>query len=122
MQRYFGHLSSFDDLCNEFRISNEVQDNQIVFAGYFTESYEGSAVVLFFNNFGINIVEGSHCSCNGLEGQWKPQLMNWGALDMKMFNYVKDPLASSTLNAIIDAKPNQENWIRIVETHHVLSS
>lgn len=78
MQRYFGHFSSFEEMCYEFQVPDgQIFDYQIVFAYYFTESYEGSAVVLFFDDKGINMIEGSHCSCNGLEGQWTPSLINW---------------------------------------------
>ena len=43
-----------------------------VFAVYEQGNYEGSALVLFAKDGKMFSVEGSHCSCYGLEGQWEP--------------------------------------------------
>ncbi len=36
-------------------------------------SYEGAATVLFRHDGVLCEVYGSHCSCSGLEGQWRPE-------------------------------------------------
>ena len=46
------------------------KDDHILFASYTYENYSGDAFVLFENNGVLYEVNGSHCSCFGLEGQW----------------------------------------------------
>ena len=45
----------------------------VLLASYGTDSYSGSAFVLFRNNKDGQLYEchGSHCSCYGLENQWE---------------------------------------------------
>jgi len=49
------------------------EPEEVIFAGYITPSYEGYALVVYRNGEEYFTVEGSHCSCYGLEGQWKPE-------------------------------------------------
>lgn len=58
-------------------------DNQILYASYEQESYEGSSFVLFKRGGKLYEVNGSHCSCMGLEGQWKPEETTWEALAIR---------------------------------------
>jgi len=46
---------------------------QLIYALYETGSWEGSAEVLYKKDDLFYYVSGSHCSCNGLEGQWEPE-------------------------------------------------
>lgn len=48
------------------------EDVNIMFASYGYENYSGDAFVLFESEGKIYEVNGSHCSCYGLEGQWSP--------------------------------------------------
>lgn len=45
----------------------------VLFASYGTGNYSGDAFVLFEQDGKLYEVNGSHCSCNGLEGQWYPE-------------------------------------------------
>lgn len=45
---------------------------KVIFAKYSYEDYSGSSVVIFFDQGKYWMEEGSHCSCNGLEGSWGP--------------------------------------------------
>lgn len=47
----------------------------ILLASYTYEDYSGSAFVLFkdIRDGKLYEVNGSHCSCYGLEGQWEPE-------------------------------------------------
>lgn len=47
-------------------------DIEILLAYYLYEDYSGTAFVLFKQNGKLYEVNGSHCSCYGLEGQWDP--------------------------------------------------
>lgn len=45
----------------------------ILFASYGEDNYTGDAWVLFEQDGKLYEVNGSHCSCHGLEGQWEPE-------------------------------------------------
>lgn len=45
----------------------------ILLASYSQSSYDGCAFVLFLRDGKLWEVNGSHCSCYGLEGQWEPE-------------------------------------------------
>ncbi len=70
---YTGDFSSAEDVRKQFEISQEdLKDTEVLLAQYETGNYEGSAYVLFRRDGRLYDVEGSHCSCNGLEDQWVP--------------------------------------------------
>lgn len=49
------------------------KDVNILFAYYLYEDYSGEAFVLFEQDGILYEVNGSHCSCYGLEEQWNPE-------------------------------------------------
>ena len=49
------------------------KDINVLFAKYSYGCYEGDAFVLFEQNGKLYEVNGGHCSCYGLEGQWDPE-------------------------------------------------
>lgn len=49
------------------------QGVEIILAAYGDDNYSGDAFVLFRKDGKLYEVNGSHCSCNGLEGQWEPE-------------------------------------------------
>lgn len=51
-------------------LNGKYKDINILFASYGYENYSGDAFVLFEQNGKLYEVNGSHCSCYGLEGQW----------------------------------------------------
>ena len=48
----------------------ELDGAEILLASYSCENYSGDAFVLFERDDKLFEVNGSHCSCFGLEGQW----------------------------------------------------
>lgn len=54
------------------RAIEEYKDINILFASYGMDNYEGDAWVLFEQDGDLYEVNGGHCSCYGLEGQWNP--------------------------------------------------
>lgn len=59
----------------EFAVKTDDSDfpePEFVWAVYGGGSYDGSAVVVFRRDGAWYQVEGSHCSCYGLEDQWSP--------------------------------------------------
>ena len=66
----------FRDFCEygeEVSERPEFKNVEILLASYGTPSYEGYAFVLFKRDGKLYEVNGSHCSCYGLEGQWNPE-------------------------------------------------
>lgn len=82
MKRIYGRWESLDGLREDFgeysyvsaKTESPVPDDlDVVFAAYGGGSYNGSAVVVFRRDGKLWEVHGSHCSCMGLEHQWKPE-------------------------------------------------
>ena len=61
-----------EELEEDFEIKLE-DDINILVAYYSYENYSGEAIVIFEQKGKLYEVEGSHCSCYGLEGQWSPE-------------------------------------------------
>lgn len=49
------------------------EPEEVLWADYEAEGYEGSALVIYRQGNKVFEVSGSHCSCYGLEGQWEPE-------------------------------------------------
>ena len=65
---------SAEDVFNEFCVLPEEKEGvNILFAYYDCPPYEGYAFVLFEKDGQLYEVNGSHCSCMGLENQWDPE-------------------------------------------------
>lgn len=72
---------------DEFNVpENERQDVEILLAVYECPPYEGSAFVLFKKYGKLYEVNGSHCSCYGLENQWSPEETSIEALKIRNMN------------------------------------
>lgn len=54
--------------------------DEVLLASYTYEDYSGDAFVLFRKGDKLYEVNGGHCSCYGLEGQWEPEETNVEAL------------------------------------------
>lgn len=69
---YLERWSDKQDVANDFSVELG-KDIHILVACYTYEDYSGNAFVLFEKDNKLFEVNGSHCSCNGLEGQWEPE-------------------------------------------------
>ena len=58
----------------------------ILFASYSYANYSGEAWVLFAENGTLYEVNGDHCSCMGLEGQWEPEPVVLEELENRLVN------------------------------------
>ncbi len=82
--KYYESFSSRNDILEQFEItSKELEKCIILFASYAEGSYEGDSFVLFKKGRDLYEVNAGHCSCYGLEGQWKPELTSWAALEQR---------------------------------------
>lgn len=81
---YIENFGSNEDIIREYSASEFALDGaKIYLAWYGYGSYCGSSLVIFEKDGKLYEVNGSHCSCNGLEGQWQPEETSWGALAMR---------------------------------------
>lgn len=62
--------SKIEGLISDFELTNELDGVNVLFASYSYANYSGDAWVLFEKGGNLFEVNGSHCSCYGLEGQW----------------------------------------------------
>ena len=73
MKVYHGDFTCWADVEREFAVSSPEGDKVVLHASYDYEDYLGLATVLWFEGGRFYLVEGSHCSCYGLEGQFLPE-------------------------------------------------
>ncbi|MDY3987772.1 MAG: hypothetical protein UGF45_09865 [Massilioclostridium sp.] len=69
---FLGEWKTEDEVFRSFDIKPQI-DIHVCFAAYSLWMYEGVAFVLFSQNGKLYEVNGSHCSCYGLEDQWDPE-------------------------------------------------
>ena len=75
-------------------IAQNPEPELVLLAHYYTGSYEGDALVVYKKDGKFYTVEGSHCSCYGLEGQSNPEEYDSETfkqvVDRKLEGYRKD--------------------------------
>jgi hypothetical protein len=70
---YLNNFTCIEDVISLFQISDTaIYPHEVVLAWYGNGDYCGSAYVLFVRDGKLWEVHASHCSCNGIEGQWDP--------------------------------------------------
>jgi hypothetical protein len=62
----------------------QYKDTNILFASYGQDNYSGDAFVLFERDGKLFEVNGSHCSCYGLEGQFNPSEVDLKGLEHRL--------------------------------------
>jgi hypothetical protein len=71
---YLNNFKNADEVIAAYEISPDaLKDAEILLAWYGDGCYSGDSVVVFRRNGKLYEVNGSHCSCHGLEGQWQPE-------------------------------------------------
>jgi len=92
VKKYLGDFENFQDVCNNFNEKGHevnINEEDIIIASYDCPPYEGSAFVLFKRDGKYYEVNGSHCSCYGLEGQWQPEEVHLDSLYQRAkFGYI----------------------------------
>jgi hypothetical protein len=87
MSEYIQEFSNNEDILSNYKASPDALDGCTVhLAWYGYGSYCGQSLVIFEKDGELFEVNGGHCSCNGLEGQWEPEETSWGALKMRKFS------------------------------------
>jgi hypothetical protein len=75
---YAADTSFAEDVLSSFRVPNrerEAEHIELIAAHYTYEDYSGYAFVVYRDKRDGRVYEvnGGHCSCYGLEGQWEPE-------------------------------------------------
>ena len=101
MSKYFGNFSCVEDIKKEFSFRDEnhestndfeLNEDEVLIASYGGRSYEGAAFVIFQRDGKYYESHASHCSCNGLEGQWSPEETTMEALVWRFDNMSQDAI------------------------------
>ena len=99
MERYYGEFESVDDIKREFECDcDDIKDEEVIFATYDLECYEGGAFVLIERDGKLYECNASHCSCFDLQDQWDLEETNTLALKMRTFYEY-----SAEFKAVLDA-------------------
>lgn len=89
-QTYYDLFDGAGDVISQFSAPADALDNATVhYAEYSYEDYSGSAIVIFERDGKLFEVNGGHCSCYGLEGQWEPEETSWEAIAMRSDDKLK---------------------------------
>ena len=84
---FLGDWNRIQDVCGDFQIDANGLEKEGVYmllGIYEYEDYSGSAFVLFLKDDQLYEVNGGHCSCYGLEGQWEPEETSVKALKHRL--------------------------------------
>ena len=88
---YVGDWSNLEDMLKDFNIDEDiVKDYKVLYAWYESADYSGNAFVLLKKGRKLYEVNGSHCSCSGLEGQFELEETNVETL-LKRKHYGVNP-------------------------------
>lgn len=68
------------------KIPVDLSDCKILLVSYSVDNYTGNAFVLFEKDGNLYEVNGCHCSCYGLEGQWEPEETSLASLKHRYKN------------------------------------
>lgn len=81
MSQYITNFTNNASILEDYDAPEDALDGATVhLAWYGYGDYCGSSLVIFERNGKLYEVNGSHCSCFGLERQWKPEETSWDAL------------------------------------------
>jgi hypothetical protein len=84
MNQYVENFKSNESIISNYEAPADALDGATVYlAWYGYGSYDGQSLVIFEKDGQLYEVNGSHCSCSGLEGQWRPEETSWKALSMR---------------------------------------
>lgn len=104
----FSHWEKREDFDYSSVVKNfeiDEQEPKRIWACYDNGGWEGSATIVFERGDQWYLVEGSHCSCYGLEGQWKPEKFD----PREHLKAVKD--GKRIAGAYLYAKDDLDKWL-----------
>lgn len=98
---YFGDWDCQEDMLRDFQINkDEIKGYKVFYAWYEYADYSGSAFVLLKKGRKLYEVNGSHCSCYGLENQWSLEETNVEALLKRQHYGVNPEIVAELVNRL----------------------
>src|ERR1700674_1289311 len=84
---FIQEFKNVDDVVEQYRgtSAEDLNGATVYVAWYGLGDYCGSSIVIYQKDGKLYEVNGSHCSCNGLEECWSPEETSWEALSMRKF-------------------------------------
>jgi|SRR6185437_2097865 len=83
-ERYVENFASPEDIISNYRApADALEGAEVLLAWYGYGNYDGSSLVVFRRDGKLYEVNGGHCSCYGLEGQWDPEETSLEALEKR---------------------------------------
>lgn len=83
---YLEEFKNNEDIISEYEAPADALDGaDVLLAWYGYGSYCGDSLVIFRKERKLYEVNGGHCSCYGLEGQWTPEETSAAALAKRTF-------------------------------------
>lgn len=84
---YLTEFENAAEVIDAYNAPADALDNaEVLLAWYGYDYYEGKSLVIYRRDGKLYEVNGSHCSCYGLEDQWVPEETTWAALAMREFS------------------------------------
>lgn len=101
MSTYIDIFENNEDILKAYDAPSDALDGAtVLLAWYSYEAYSGYSFVLYEKDGKLWEVNGSHCSCHGLEGQWDPERASWKALSTRLLDNCE---AQAQLQALVRA-------------------
>jgi hypothetical protein len=102
------NFRSIEDVIDSYNApADALKGAKVYLAWYGYGSCDAYSLIIFKKGEKLYEVNGSHCSCYGLEGQWQPEETSWKALAMR--NLVSDVDGSGEAQAILTALVKKHN-------------
>ena len=114
MSIYRNDWKNWQDVASDFR-TTVPEPEEVIFADYTYEDYSGNAVVVYRQGDRYYVVDGGHCSCYGLEDQWKPE--EYASLDILIGALSKGWLRNSDVLSVLIARRLPEAFATTPTVH-----
>lgn len=107
---FLTNFADVEDIVREYggSAAADLAGAEVLLAWYGYGSYCGSSFVLYEKDGKLYEVNGSHCSCMGLEGQWEPEETSWAALAMRQF-YADECDGSGEMKELVEKLAKEKN-------------
>ncbi len=105
---YYGDWNCLEDMLRDFQISkSEIEGYDVLYAWYEYADYSGTAFVLLKKGRKLYEVNGGHCSCMGLDGQFELEETSAEALSLRKHYGVSEQIKQGLVD-LIKGKENKK--------------
>lgn len=79
-------MLSAEEICDSFKIPANSLDGCTLLVAVYSLGYDGCALVVYEKGGTLFEVNGGHCSCYDLEGQWSPEETSVDSLRLRSYD------------------------------------